>query len=178
MSTSFRNASFDPLMITAQIVALQCTYYLSASLVIFAIELLIGSPVTLAHVLSNQEIRTDTVLGWALFIAFLINAGIGCYAQLYIVQRAKLCLDFSCTLHFLHLIITTFFSGGLSRSFFWWFSFLCTLVLMSFGAEHICMQKELEPINITGTKKRHGSTIDPKDLVELRGLTEVGDDVP
>ncbi|KAI8913803.1 hypothetical protein PhCBS80983_g04970 [Powellomyces hirtus] len=176
MSTaSFRNSTFDPLLLSAQIVSLQCTYYLSASSVIFAIELLTGSPITLSHVLSYKEIRTDTVLGWALFIAFLINAGIGCYAQLFIVQRAKLCLDFSCTLHLLHLLITSFYSGGIPKTLFWWFSFLCTLCIMAIGGEYLCMQKEMEPISLAGSIKRHDSTVDG---VELQRLTEVNDDIP
>ncbi|TPX71463.1 hypothetical protein SpCBS45565_g01121 [Spizellomyces sp. 'palustris'] len=106
-SASFRTSTFDPVLIAAQIVALQSTYYLSASLIVFVLELLTGSPVTLNHVLMHDELRTDTVLGWSLFLAYLMNAGLGSYYLLIIVQRAKLCLDFSCTLHILHIFITT-----------------------------------------------------------------------
>ncbi|KNC97838.1 uncharacterized protein SPPG_06835 [Spizellomyces punctatus DAOM BR117] len=175
-SASFRTSTFDPILISAQIVALQSTYYLSASLIVFVLELLTGSPVTLNHVLMHDELRTDTVLGWSLFLANLMNAGLGSYYLLIIVQRAKLCLDFSCTLHILHIVITTLYSRSLPKSFFWWFCFLCTLVVLSLGGEYLCMQREMEPITLAGTKKRQ-STSNGGDAVELQRLTDGSDDL-
>ncbi|KAJ3092313.1 hypothetical protein HK102_008624 [Quaeritorhiza haematococci] len=134
-SASFRSSTFDPVLIIAQIVSLQCLYYLSISLIVLALEVLTGAPVTLNHVLYYPEIRTDTVLGWTLFIAFLMNAALG------------------------HRIPT---------NFFWWFLFAATLLIMSLGGEYLCMQKELEPIVLTGQKKR--GSVRGEDEVELQRL--------
>ncbi|KAI8818135.1 integral membrane protein S linking to the trans Golgi network-domain-containing protein [Fimicolochytrium jonesii] len=185
MSSGFRTNTFDPILIAAQIVALQTSYYLSASLVIFFIDLLTGSPVSLAQIISWTELRTDTVVGWSLFLAFVINAGIGCYSQLFLVQRAKLCLDFSTTLHFLHLVITSLYTGSLPRSFLWWLTVICTLLIMAMGGEHLCMQKEMEPIAIAGTLKRAGSTYpggpgpsgNTADSIELQRLNDLEEGV-
>ncbi|KAI9203780.1 integral membrane protein S linking to the trans Golgi network-domain-containing protein [Polychytrium aggregatum] len=147
-NSSYRLSSFDPILIVAQIVTLQCLYYLSLSLIIFVMELLTGSSVTIRHILGSSEIRTDTVLGWAIFFSFLLNSCIGSYSLLVVVQRAKLCLDFASTLHFFHLIICTLYSRQLPNSFLWWINFVLSLVGMSLGGEYLCMQMELRPITL------------------------------
>lgn len=58
-------------------VSLQTLHYLSSSFIVLILELLTGSPVTLNHVLSYPELRTDTVFGWGLFFAFILNAALG-----------------------------------------------------------------------------------------------------
>ncbi|KAJ3176147.1 hypothetical protein HDU87_005525 [Geranomyces variabilis] len=155
--SSFRASKFDPVLLSAQIVALQCTYYLTASLLIFLLELLTGSPITLAHVLSSSELRTDTVLGWALSLGMLLNALAAAYALVIIVGRSRLCVDFSVTLHVLHLLATAVYSRGVPRSVWWWVVVLTSMVGVAVGGEKLCLRKEMEPIELVGAKKRHAS---------------------
>ncbi|KAJ3164032.1 hypothetical protein HDU88_005685 [Geranomyces variabilis] len=155
--SSFRASKFDPILLSAQIVALQCTYYLTASLHIFLLELLTGSPITLAHVLSSSELRTDTVLGWALSLGMLLNAGAAAYALLIIVERSRLCVDFSVTLHFLHLLATSVYSRGVPRNLWWWVVMMLSMLGVAVGGEKLCLRKEMQPIELVGFKKRHAS---------------------
>ncbi|KAI8586879.1 integral membrane protein S linking to the trans Golgi network-domain-containing protein, partial [Geranomyces variabilis] len=146
--SSFRASKFDPILLSAQIVALQCTYYLTASLQIFLLELLTGSPITLAHVLSPSELRTDTVLGWALSLGMLLNAGAAAYALVILVGRSRLCVDFSVTLHFLHLLATSAYSRGVPRNLWWWVVMMLSMVGVAVGGEKLCLRKEMEPIEL------------------------------
>ena len=58
------------------LVSLQSSYYLTLIVIALFLELLTGSNITLDHILSYKQIRTDTVLGWSLFLANLVNAGL------------------------------------------------------------------------------------------------------
>ncbi|KAI9104564.1 integral membrane protein S linking to the trans Golgi network-domain-containing protein [Phlyctochytrium arcticum] len=176
-SASFRSSSFDPILITAQIVGLQCAYYASSSIIILILELLTGSNITLNHVLAHDELTMGTAMGWGLFLANLINAVLGSYYLVYIVARAKLCLDFAVTLHILHLLFSCAYTHSFPPSLFWWFSFICTLAILALGGEYLCLQRDLEPITLAGSKKRQASSAQV-DQVELQRLTEVDNDIP
>ncbi|KAJ1545515.1 hypothetical protein HK405_007868, partial [Cladochytrium tenue] len=143
---SYRSSTFDPALVVGQIVCLQSAYYLSLSVVVLALELVTGSPVTLDHLLLASELRTGTAMGWCLAGAFLLNAAISSFLLLLIVQRAKQCLDFSATIQLLHAALTTAYSGGLPRSSFWWGVAAIGVVVSALGGEFLCMRHELQPI--------------------------------
>ena len=70
-----------------------------------------------------------------------------------LIQRAKLILDFSVTLHVYHLLFTTYYSGHIPTSFLWWTLNVTTCTIMTLGGEWACMRKEMEPIAL-----EHGET--------------------
>ena len=51
---SFRYTVWDPFMIIAQIVTLQCIYYVSLGLWIFIFDFLFGTPRSLDHIFKYQ----------------------------------------------------------------------------------------------------------------------------
>ena len=63
-----------------------------------------------------------------------------------LIQRARLVLDFTLTLHFFHFIITSYYSGHIPTTFVWWVLNITTCCIMIFGGELYCMRKEMEPI--------------------------------
>ena len=75
-----------------------------------------------------------------------------CLCILIIVERTKLCLDFTCTFYFYHLIICTVYRH-FPIGFFWWFTMILNVIGVSIGSERLCMKKELEPIKLSGTNK-------------------------
>ncbi|TPX46425.1 hypothetical protein SeMB42_g03701 [Synchytrium endobioticum] len=192
---SFRKTVFDPILIVAQIVGLQSSYYLTLTIIVLSLELLTGSNITLDHVISYKEVRTDTVLGWSLFLANLVNAGLSSIALRFIVQRSKLCLDFSGTLFFYHFIIVWIYSESFPSSFFWWLNFIAGLAITFICGEQLCQHAELQPITFgvgsisggqgassgasnggaspAGRYKKRTSNI-PADVVELVPLTAAG----
>lgn len=80
------------------------------------------------------------------------------------VKRAKLCLDFSCTTYFLHLLISWLYTGEFPNSIFWWFYTISCTSILSAGSEYLCMNQELEPIIIgrKGTEDVEMMRLDPE----------------
>ncbi|RUS17023.1 hypothetical protein BC937DRAFT_90521 [Endogone sp. FLAS-F59071] len=148
-STNFRLTVWDPLLIVSQIIALQALYYFSASLLTLFFLLLTGSEITLDYILNYREIRSDTVMGWTIGLAWLINSVVGIYLLLILVQRAKLILDFSLTLHIFHLIVVSYYSRHLPTNILWWILNIATCCIMTFGGEWACMRREMEPIMLS-----------------------------
>ncbi|KAI8838354.1 integral membrane protein S linking to the trans Golgi network-domain-containing protein [Chytridium lagenaria] len=168
---SFRQNAFDPTYIVSQIVCLQATYYVCLAATIVCLDLLIGAPISLHQLLWHKEITTSNVVGWTLMLSFLISSLLCAYFQVFIVQRAKLCFDFTCTLHAFHLIATSLYSASIPLSFTWWSLSIVSILIMSLGAEYLCMQEELKPIKVGSSSQSSGG-----DRIELRHLSQSHDD--
>lgn len=79
------------------------------------------------------------------FLTFTWNrAGV----LVYLVERAKKCLDFCATLYIIHLFICTIY-GGWPASITWWVVNITSLVLMALLGEYLCMRRELQEIPIS-----------------------------
>ncbi|KNE71674.1 hypothetical protein AMAG_16228 [Allomyces macrogynus ATCC 38327] len=155
---SFRLSVFDPYLVVAQIAAMQAAFYASLSILILFGTVLTGTPISLDHVLAYHELVSTTATGWMVFIATLLNAGAMCIALVLIVQRAKLVLDFACTLYGLHLAVSVIYNDWrLPDAFMWYLANLLALVIVAMGGEQLCMQRELEPIAVGVGMHRTGS---------------------
>ncbi|CAB4374498.1 unnamed protein product [Rhizophagus irregularis] len=161
---TFRTTVWDPLLIISQIIALQTLYYTSISIITLFTLLITGTDITLDHLLDYREFRADTVLGWTIGFAWIANSVVGIFILVRLIQRARLVLDFSLTLHFFHLLITTYYSGHVPTTFIWWALNVTTCCIMIFGGEIYCMRKEMEPIPLSddigeGASGASGSSI-------------------
>jgi hypothetical protein len=145
---SFRSNVFDPLLIISQIVGLQSIFYLGLLLQILILELVNGDKVTLDGVFSYEQINFATVFGWGLISILLSNSAISAVAILKLVERAKLCLDFSCTMYGIHLI-AVYLYAGLPNTISWWAVFLgCNYITVKLSRK-LCMEEELKPIELS-----------------------------
>lgn len=63
-----------------------------------------------------------------------------------IVKRSKLVLDFTATLHIVHVILVSVYSRQVPTSAYWWLIEFSNVAIMVFAGEFACMQRELEPI--------------------------------
>lgn len=66
---------------------------------------------------------------------------------LYLVERAKKCLDFSATLYIIHLFICVVY-GGWPSTFTWWLVNIAGLATMALLGEYLCIKRELREIPI------------------------------
>ena len=64
------------------------------------------------------------------------------------MTRSKLVPDFAGTIHFLHLVFTTFFSRSVPANLLWWGLQLVSGVLMTVLGIYACQWRELRPISI------------------------------
>ena len=69
---------------------------------------------------------------------------------LLLVSRSKLVPDFALTIHFLHLIVTTLFTGALPTNILWWGLQASSAALMVSLGVWACRYRELQPISFGG----------------------------
>ncbi|GJM94019.1 hypothetical protein PR202_ga10630 [Eleusine coracana subsp. coracana] len=68
--------------------------------------------------------------------------------MLYVIERAKKCLDFAATLYIIHLFICIVY-GGWPASVTWWVVNITGLAIMSLLGEYLCIRRELKEIPIS-----------------------------
>ncbi|KAG0173121.1 hypothetical protein DFQ28_009626 [Apophysomyces sp. BC1034] len=153
-STSFRTSVWDPILIIAQIISFQSLYYIVLSLLLLVAFALGGTEFTLDSILGDQEIRTDTVSGWALGFIWLVNALLCIPLIVLIVQRAKLVLDFVLTLHVIHFICVWIHNNQCPTAGAWWIVQIVNVAVMTLGGEWAAMRREMKPILMANKKKQ------------------------
>ncbi|KAK9834018.1 hypothetical protein WJX81_003396 [Elliptochloris bilobata] len=144
---------WDPLLILAQIVTLQCLFYLSLGALLF---LFVGpwvSRLALEHCLDDRYLNFHSFLGWMVTAANVANALVAAVCLVFVVGRAKKCLDFAATLYLLHLAAVSAMSA-IPSSFAWWAVNIWGMVLAAVLGEWLCLQRELQEIPIGGLGRR------------------------
>ena len=145
----FYAPGFDPLLILAQIAALQATWYLTYGAWTLLFHALAGKATPnlgLHHLFDAQNFN----VGWTQTAAFSLNAITGAIIIVPIVQRAKKVLDFAATVHFNHLILCLFFDAEFHSSWTFWTHMGVSLITMSLLGEYLCMRHEMQEIPLLG----------------------------
>lgn len=99
-------------------------------------------------IISLQEIHVTDSGGRSVILSFVLNAFIGALILRFVVGRTKLCLDFSCTYHFIHLIVCWIYNGAFPSTFSWWFLNAACATLMCVFGEFLCLKIELKEIPV------------------------------
>lgn len=68
--------------------------------------------------------------------------------MVYLIERAKKCLDFSATVYIIHLFICIMY-GGWPSSITWWVVNATGIAVMALLGEFLCIRRELREIPIT-----------------------------
>ena len=66
------------------------------------------------------------------------------------IGRSKLVPDFALTIHFLHLLATSFYSGAAPRNAMWWLTMLASSTLCVALGMWGCRYRELQPVFFGG----------------------------
>ena len=92
-------------------------------------------------------------------------------ALVALVARSKLVLDFALTLHVLHLVIVTLYTGFVPRHAMWWATMAGSSAVAVAGGTYGCRWRELRPINFGGNNNNNNnnnnagpSSADPSTL--------------
>ncbi|KAJ6942513.1 protein SYS1 [Populus alba x Populus x berolinensis] len=136
---------WDPWLIVAQIVCLQCLYYLTLG---FFLSLLVGTRVsrlTLVYFFDFATITTSTVTGCCVIASLLLTSFAGAGYMLFLIERANKCLDFSATLYIIHLLKCMIY-GGWPSSITWWVVNGTGFAVMALLGEYLCIKRELQEI--------------------------------
>ncbi|KAL0035253.1 hypothetical protein WJX79_008720 [Trebouxia sp. C0005] len=124
----YGTSQYDPVYIIAQIASIQAIFYITLGALFWLLVGPYASGLTLSYLFSSVWLQVG---GW-------------------MVERAKKCLDFSFTVHFIHIVASASYAG-FPRRWEWWgvtgASFLITALL----SEAICTRRELRDIPLGGT---------------------------
>ena len=138
--------SFDPVFISAQIVAMQSFFYLTMGTLWGLNHILFSSPVSLDRFFTSQYIDFTSISGWIETLSTLLCAVAGAYLLSFIVERSKKCVDFTFTLYFLHTVITMLYQDDFPLEWEWWMTNVVASVLMATLGEFLCARNELQDI--------------------------------
>ena len=169
MPSSFRPNTFEPVYILAQILTLQSAFYLSTGLSLWLLDSLVtGRKIPILQELFDARLfslgtnKNENV--WCIIISYLIaGAGLGGILLMFIVRRAKLCVDFTLTLYGIHIFSCSLYAGT-PISLLWWITNGLSATVMILLGEYLCMRKELEPIKLSF------NNVDEGEVHELQTL--------
>uniref|UniRef100_A0A1A9Z3T0 Protein SYS1 homolog n=1 Tax=Glossina pallidipes TaxID=7398 RepID=A0A1A9Z3T0_GLOPL len=145
---TFRNTQWDPVLIISQIVSVQFCVYFTLGLLILTASLLAGETYRLDNVFEYHEIHISDLKGRLIICAFVTNSFLASLFLWCIIRRAKLCLDFSCTFHFFHLLICWHYNSSFPSNISWWLVNAITTTIMCIGGEFLCLKSELKEIPV------------------------------
>ncbi|VDK80457.1 unnamed protein product [Litomosoides sigmodontis] len=138
---SFRSYVWDPGLIISQMICMQATFYTSQC--VFSVVLSVGGDYP-----SLEQVFTREATIQAAF-AQLLSATACSLVMSKVIERSKQCLDFTCTLHFWHLIIVILYYKSIPRHIFWWILQLVSIVLCTVLGEYFCLQLESKDIHLS-----------------------------
>lgn len=146
-----------PLKIISQMAILQVAYYAAALVLLVFTALVYGNSFSMEWLFGWEPVRGDTTQGWLMAFAWLIDGTlIVSLGLVFVVARSKLVPDFAISLHVVHLLVTTFYTGHVPRSPFWWLTMAASCAAAVGLGMWGCQYRELRPMFFGGGGKGGG----------------------
>nr|SVE70736.1 EOG090X0FH3 [Daphnia similis]SVE71364.1 EOG090X0FH3 [Daphnia similis]SVE71996.1 EOG090X0FH3 [Daphnia similis]SVE72623.1 EOG090X0FH3 [Daphnia similis] len=136
----------DLFLILFEIGTYQISRYIGYCHIFFFGRCFVASTRALARRVSFKEVNVKDVSGRLVVACFLLNSLISASSLWAIVQRTKLCLDFSVTAFFLHLVASLIYNSGWPYSASWWVLQFSCVTITCVLAEFLCMRSEMKSI--------------------------------
>lgn len=130
LSSSLTSNMLAPRQLFQQILVMQGIYYFIGFILILFTCIVSGDPFTLKMVFSWEPVRIDTTMGWTLVLLWLLDTFFSVLALTVVVGRSKLALDFTLTLHGIHLLVCWCVAGKFPASKLWWGLQAVSILLM------------------------------------------------
>ncbi|EAQ83201.1 hypothetical protein CHGG_09605 [Chaetomium globosum CBS 148.51] len=144
-------AELPPLKILSQIAALQALYYAVALVLMLFTVLVAGSAFSMELIFGWDAVRGDTTQGWLMGFVWILDGGlVMAVAIVILVGRSKLVLDFALSVHAIHLVVVTLYTGQLPRHTAWWLSMAAASAVSVALATWGCRYRQLQPITFGG----------------------------
>ncbi|KAL0576767.1 hypothetical protein V5O48_005207 [Marasmius crinis-equi] len=120
----------------------------------------------------ENEGGVDPMRGWILAFAWVAACCVDLIPLYTLIRRPRLILDFSLTLLFNHLVLTTYYSTSLPTSLFFYVVTLAGAAVMIIAGENLCVRREMkEGLSVTTMEQRRA---DPEDEDEEAESMEMG----
>ncbi|KAM5345699.1 hypothetical protein ACJ41O_011560 [Fusarium nematophilum] len=152
-----------PLRIAGQIATLQAVYYFAALVLLVFTALVAGTGFSLTLLFGWEGVRGDLTHGWLMAFVWLLDGGlVMSVAIVAVVARSKLVPDFALTVHFIHLVVATLYTGRLPRHAMWWATMLASSALSTGLGIWGCRYRELQPVFFGGRRILAATGADPE----------------
>jgi len=155
----FYGSVWDPKLIISQMLTMQCLFYLFLGMFLWFLDIITENYLTLDQIFLVNAMSFTSVIGLITIASHLLNAIAGSLLLVYVVERAKKCLDFAATVHILHLVFSSIYSRHFPTTWVWWVINIICLVLMAVIGEYLCMRRELKEIPLSAIRSRAASNL-------------------
>ncbi|KAK7114880.1 hypothetical protein V1264_000862 [Littorina saxatilis] len=152
MGGQFRSNLWDPVLIVAQIIVLQSSFYLCLGLWIFFLDVIGRFDVSLDQMFTQSDLGLYEDSGRTNIIAYALNSLTCAFILWFVVGRTRQCLDFAATVHIGHFIGCIIFTGHVPQTFWWWMTNIICVALMTVLGEYLCMRSEMKAIPLMGQR--------------------------
>lgn len=119
-----------------------------------------GKKVAEAAWFAGMDEHSDSWRGWILAFCWMLASGADIYYLYAIIRRPRLILDFSLTLLFNHLVLTTYYSAAIPTSLFFWAVMMSGAALTIIVAEQLCVKREMTEGLIIATEMPDGEDME------------------
>ena len=109
---------------------------------------------TLSTLISWKTVDYSTGQGWVIILCLLLHSSAMTLVIAFVVERSRLCLDFSVTAYGFHLLISWWSEGSFPISFIYWLVIAISATILTRLSQELCMYYELKPINLSGGARR------------------------
>lgn len=141
------------MLIVGQIVCMQALFYVALGLALLVVDAAAGAPLTLAQLLFDaSEQQQSQTLWWAVPVALFATACACACGLVFVVEKARKCLDFASTAYLLHAAACAAYAGPRALLVWWWWVALVgSAALCAVAGEFLCMRRELRDIPIVSS---------------------------
>lgn len=127
------NGQQTPQKLAAQILVLQCFYYLTALVLIGITGALLGYDYSFGWVFNWSLISFENSVGLTLVVLWLLDSLFCVVFITFIIGRSKLAWDFAITIHVINFIIVTLVSGFPYNKYWWLLQIFSALLMVILG---------------------------------------------
>eukprot|EP01065_Artemidia_motanka_P038796 TRINITY_DN47648_c0_g1_i1.p1 TRINITY_DN47648_c0_g1~~TRINITY_DN47648_c0_g1_i1.p1 ORF type:complete len:244 (+),score=14.64 TRINITY_DN47648_c0_g1_i1:67-798(+) len=144
---------FDPCFILSQIAVMQALFYLSLGAFLFVASAAFSRELALDQFFNAHALTLHTLHGAVTMLCHFLTVVPGAVALLLVVERSKRCLDFTITMHLVHLLLCCFWA--FPGTFEWWALTAINVTTMTLIGEYLCVRRELREIPLQNPDERH-----------------------
>lgn len=125
-----------------EIVTLQLCYYFTLTLLIIAVDDLMGHRMHIGQLFDPRAFELSHKYGYTNLIVHVLNIPFVVAAEAFIVEKANKCLDFTVTIFILHVIAVCCWFGHFPLNFRFYLINGIIIVVTVLAAECFCMRLE------------------------------------
>ncbi|KAI0640691.1 integral membrane protein S linking to the trans Golgi network-domain-containing protein [Trametes meyenii] len=109
--------------------------------------------------------QVDPIRCWIIAICWMAVSAADVYYLYALIRRPRLILDFSLTLLFNHLVLTTYYSAAIPTSIFFWVILGISTAFTVVFAEQLCVKREMSEGLVVAAPRDAGDNVEMGSLL-------------